>query len=72
MSKKNIPSLISTIETQLDALENPSLDIESSIAIYSETLSIASELSKKLKQTDQKINVLSEKQRTLLKSLEDS
>jgi exonuclease VII small subunit len=72
MSKKNIQSLINSIETQLETLENPSLEIEDAISLYAKTLTSAAELSRSLKKTDQEIVILNEKSKSIIQSLENS
>ncbi len=72
MSKKTIHSLIQTIEESLDKLEDSSTDIETAISIYSTSLTLASELTKKLTETEQEIKVLTEKGESIINDLQHS
>ena len=72
MSKKTIHSLIQTIEDSLDTLEDSSTDIETAISIYSNSLTLAAELTKKLTETEQEIKVLTEKGESIINDLQQS
>ena len=72
MSKKTIHSLIQTIEDSLDKLEDSSTDIETAISIYSKSLTLAAELTKKLTETEQEINTLTEKGKSIINDLQQS
>ena len=72
MSKKTIHSLIQTIEESLDKLEDSSTDIETAISIYSKSLTLAAELTKKLTETEQEINTLTEKGKSIINDLQQS
>lgn len=69
MSKETIHSLIKTIDTQLNQLEDDSIEIEDAISIYSKTLTLASDLTQKLTDAEQKITILTEKGESLINDL---
>jgi len=70
MSKK-IQTLINEIEKDLDTLEDPDLDIEQAITLYSATLTKAATLSTSLKKAEQDIQVLSEKSDQILEMFQN-